>query len=52
MAEVFTDVTGKEVAYVSPSQEQTLELLLSTGWPEWQAKGMWNCLKCLQPIKQ
>lgn len=40
MAKVFTDVTGKEVAYVSPSQEQTLESLLSTGWPEWQAKGM------------
>ena len=40
MAKVFSDVTGKEVAYVSPTQEQTLDSLLSTGWPEWQAKGM------------
>jgi uncharacterized protein YbjT (DUF2867 family) len=40
MAAVFSDVTGKAVAYVSPSQEQTLESLLSSGWPEWQAKGM------------
>jgi len=40
MAAVFADVTGKAVAYVSPSQEQTLESLLSSGWPEWQAKGM------------
>ena len=40
MAQVFADITGKEVAYVSPTQEQTLDSLLSTGWPEWQAKGM------------
>jgi uncharacterized protein YbjT (DUF2867 family) len=40
MAKVFTDVSGKNVKYVSPSQEETLESLLSTGWPEWQAKGM------------
>ena len=40
MAKVFADVTGKDVAYVSPTPEQTLESLLSTGWPEWQAKGM------------
>ncbi|MEH6453687.1 MAG: SDR family oxidoreductase [Psychromonas sp.] len=40
MAAVFTNVTGKEVAYVSPTQEQTLESLLSTGWPQWQAEGM------------
>ncbi|MEZ9890388.1 SDR family oxidoreductase [Vibrio breoganii] len=40
MAQVFTDVTGKTVAYVSPTEEQTLDSLLSTGWPEWQAKGM------------
>jgi uncharacterized protein YbjT (DUF2867 family) len=30
-ARVFTGVTGKKVAYVSLSQEQTLESLLSTG---------------------
>ncbi|WNC73962.1 SDR family oxidoreductase [Thalassotalea psychrophila] len=40
MAQVFADVTGKEVAYISPSQEQTLDSLLSTGWPQWQAEGM------------
>lgn len=40
MAKVFTEVTGKEVAYVSPTQDQTLESLLSTGWPQWQAEGM------------
>ncbi|MFA0069840.1 SDR family oxidoreductase [Vibrio breoganii] len=40
MATVFANVTGKEVAYVSPTPEQTLESLLSTGWPQWQAEGM------------
>lgn len=40
MARVFAQVTNKEVAYVSPTEEQTLDSLLSTGWPEWQAKGM------------
>ncbi|MFQ3191833.1 MAG: NAD(P)H dehydrogenase (quinone) [Paraglaciecola sp.] len=40
MAQVFADITGKEVAYVSPTQEQTLDSLLSIGFPEWQAKGM------------
>lgn len=40
MADVFTDVTGKTVSYVSPSTEDTLDSLLNTGWPEWQAKGM------------
>jgi NAD(P)H dehydrogenase (quinone) len=40
MAKVFADVTGKPVSYVSPTQEQTLDSLLSTGWPQWQAKGM------------
>ncbi|GEM79075.1 SDR family oxidoreductase [Vibrio superstes] len=40
MAKVFAEVTGKKVAYVSPTEEQTLESLLSTGWPEWQSHGM------------
>jgi len=40
IAQVFTDVTSKNVAYVSPTEDQTLDSLLSTGWPEWQAKGM------------
>ncbi|AAZ28618.1 SDR family oxidoreductase [Colwellia psychrerythraea] len=40
MAKVFTDVTGKTVAYISPTKQQTLDSLLSTGWPQWQAEGM------------
>jgi len=40
IANVFSDVTGKKVAYVSPTEEQTLDSLLSTGWPQWQAEGM------------
>ncbi|KGJ91564.1 SDR family oxidoreductase [Colwellia psychrerythraea] len=40
MAEIFTKVTGKAVSYISPTKEQTLDSLLSTGWPEWQAQGM------------
>ncbi len=40
MAAIFADVTGKAVAYISPSEQDTLASLLSTGWPEWQAKGM------------
>ena len=40
MAAMFADVTEKDVSYVSPTEEQTLDSLLSTGWPEWQAKGM------------
>jgi len=40
IANVFSDVTGKKVAYVSPTTEQTLDSLLSTGWPKWQAEGM------------
>jgi len=40
MAKAFTEITGKEVSYVSPTTEQTLASLLATGWPEWQAKGM------------
>jgi uncharacterized protein YbjT (DUF2867 family) len=40
IAKVFTDVTGREVSYVSPDTETTLQSLLSTGWPKWQAEGM------------
>ena len=40
MAAVFADVTGTDVSYVSPTEKQTLDSLLSTGWPKWQAKGM------------
>jgi NAD(P)H dehydrogenase (quinone) len=40
MAQVFSDATGKEVAYVSPDEATTLSSLLDSGWPEWQAKGL------------
>jgi NAD(P)H dehydrogenase (quinone) len=40
IAKVFSDVTGREVAYVSSDTDTTLQSLLSTGWPKWQAEGM------------
>jgi uncharacterized protein YbjT (DUF2867 family) len=40
MATRFADLTGKPVTYVSPDEETTLQSLLSTGWPAWQANGM------------
>ncbi len=40
MAQIFSDVTGKEVSFVSPDEATTLSSLLDSGWPEWQAKGM------------
>jgi len=39
-AAVFAEVTGKPVSYVSPDPATTLESLLGSGWPEWQAKGL------------
>lgn len=39
-ARVFTDVTSKNVEYVSPDEATTLDSLRGSGWPEWQAKGM------------
>jgi NAD(P)H dehydrogenase (quinone) len=36
----ITDITGKNVQYVSPDKATTLSSLLDSGWPEWQAKGM------------
>lgn len=39
-ADVFSQVTGKPVGYVSPDEAATLESLLDSGWPEWQAKGL------------
>lgn len=39
-AHVFADVTGKAVQYISPDEATTLNSLLGSGWPEWQAKGM------------
>lgn len=40
MAKIFTDVTGQTVNYISPDEPTTLVSLLSSGWPEWQAKGL------------
>lgn len=40
MAQVFAEVSGKAVAYVSPDEPTTLASLLQSGWPEWQAKGL------------
>lgn len=40
MAQIFSDVTGKPVRYVSPDNETTLKSLVGSGWPEWQAKGL------------
>ena len=40
MARIFTDVTGKQVEYISPDENTVLNSLLDTGWPQWQAQGM------------
>jgi uncharacterized protein YbjT (DUF2867 family) len=40
IADLFTNITGHNVAYVSPDVDTTLQSLLGTGWPEWQAKGV------------
>jgi NAD(P)H dehydrogenase (quinone) len=40
MAQIFSDVTGKAVEYISPDKDTTLSSLLDSGWPEWQAKGL------------
>ena len=39
IADIFSNVTGHHVAYISPDENTTLQSLLSSGWPEWQAKG-------------
>ena len=39
IADTFSHITGRNVAYVSPAEDATLQSLLSSGWPEWQAKG-------------
>lgn len=40
IADIFSNITGRKVAYVSPDEESTLQSLLGSGWPEWQAKGV------------
>lgn len=39
-ARVFSDVTGKTVQFISPDNATTLNSLLDSGWPEWQARGL------------
>jgi len=39
IADTFSHIAGRNVAYVSPDENTTLQSLLSAGWPEWQAKG-------------
>ncbi len=40
IASTFTDVLGKDIAFVSPDNATTLDSLLNTGWSLWQAEGM------------
>lgn len=39
IADIFNNITGHHVAYISPDEDTTLQSLLGSGWPEWQAKG-------------
>jgi NAD(P)H dehydrogenase (quinone) len=39
IANIFSEITERDVAYISPDEDTTLNSLLSAGWPEWQAKG-------------
>lgn len=39
IADIFNNITGQHVAYISPDEDTTLQSLLGSGWPEWQAKG-------------
>ncbi len=45
IATVLTKVTGNQVDYVSPDEATTYASLTSTGWPEWQAKGVLELLE-------
>lgn len=45
LAEQFSDITGHSVEYISPSEQATLESLIGSGWPEWQAKGVVELLE-------
>lgn len=40
MAQIFSEVTGKNVDFISPDEKTTLDSLLGSGWAEWQAKGL------------
>lgn len=40
IADIFSKITQRNIAYVSPDENTTLQSLLSAGWPEWQAKGV------------
>lgn len=40
LASIFATVTEQSVRYVSPTATETLDSLIASGWPEWQAKGV------------
>jgi uncharacterized protein YbjT (DUF2867 family) len=40
IADIFSKITHRNINYVSPDKNTTLQSLLGTGWPEWQAKGI------------
>jgi uncharacterized protein YbjT (DUF2867 family) len=39
IANIFSGITERNIAYISPDENTILNSLLSSGWPEWQAKG-------------
>jgi len=39
VAAILSKSLGREIKFISPSPEEQLQALLSSGWPEWQAKG-------------
>jgi len=48
VAAILSKSLGREIKFISPSPEEQLKSLLSTGWPEWQANG---CLELLNLFK-
>lgn len=36
----FSEVLGTEIAHISPDNNTTLNSLLDSGWPQWQAEGL------------
>ncbi|HEY3301214.1 MAG TPA: SDR family oxidoreductase [Methylophilaceae bacterium] len=40
IADIFSKITNRNIDYVSPDKNTTLQSLLGAGWPEWQAKGV------------
>ena len=40
IADIFSEQLGHKVEHISPDNATTLDSLVSTGWPEWQANGL------------